>query len=47
MKIWCIFKSDTAIRWRELFVVDEPSLLALSLITFFGKLLAQVTLTVS
>ncbi len=21
MKIWCIFKSDTAIKWRELLVV--------------------------
>jgi hypothetical protein len=28
MKIWCIFKSDTAIKWRELLVVDEPSPLA-------------------
>jgi len=25
MKIWCIFKGDTAIKWRELLVVDEPS----------------------
>ncbi len=28
MKIWCIVKSDTAIKWRELLVVDEPSPLA-------------------
>ncbi|MEE8621839.1 MAG: hypothetical protein V3T37_07285, partial [Syntrophobacteria bacterium] len=28
MKIWCIFKGDTAIKWRELLVVDEPSPLA-------------------
>jgi hypothetical protein len=28
MKIWCIFKRDTAIKWRELLVVDEPSSLA-------------------
>jgi len=28
MKIWCIFKSDTAIKWRELLVVDEPPPLA-------------------
>ncbi len=28
MKIWCIFKSDTAMKWRELLVVDEPSPLA-------------------
>jgi hypothetical protein len=23
MKIWCIFKSDTAIKWRELLVVTS------------------------
>ncbi len=28
MKIWCIFKSDTAIKWRESLVVEEPSPLA-------------------
>ena len=28
MKIWCFLKRDTAIRWRELLVVDEPSPLA-------------------
>ena len=22
MKIWCIFKGDTAIKWRELLVVE-------------------------
>jgi hypothetical protein len=27
MKIWCIFKGDTAIKWRELLVVKQPSLL--------------------
>jgi hypothetical protein len=40
MKIWCISKSDTAIKWRELLVVDEPSPWPVSLITFLGKLLA-------
>jgi len=28
MKIWCIFKIYTAIKWRELLVVEQPSLLA-------------------
>ena len=28
MKIWCIFKGDTAIKWRELLVVEQPSPLA-------------------
>jgi hypothetical protein len=28
MKIWCIIKNDTAIKWRELLVVDEPCPLA-------------------
>jgi len=42
MKIWCISKSDTAIKWRELLVVDEPSPWPVSLITFFGKLLSSI-----
>ena len=25
MKIWCFHKRDTAIKWRELLVVEEPS----------------------
>jgi hypothetical protein len=28
MKIWCFRKKDTAMRWRELLFVDEPSPLA-------------------
>ncbi|MGD8878514.1 MAG: hypothetical protein PVH75_12205, partial [Syntrophobacterales bacterium] len=28
MKIWCFRNRDTAIRWCELLVVEEPSLLA-------------------
>jgi len=28
MKIWCFRKRDTAIKWRELLVVEEPSPLA-------------------
>ena len=39
MKIWCISKSDTAIKWRELLVVKEPSPWPVSLITFLGKVL--------
>ena len=39
MKIWCISKSETAIKWRELLVVDEPSPWPVSLITFLGELL--------
>ena len=44
MKIWCIFKSDTAIKWRELLVVEEPSPWPVSLITFFGESPVQFTL---
>ena len=36
MKIWCIFKSDTAIKWRELLVVEEPSPLACVSHNIFG-----------
>jgi len=36
MKIWCIFKGDTAIKWRELLVVDEPSPLAWVTYNIFG-----------
>jgi hypothetical protein len=39
MKIWCIFKMNTAIKRCELLVVDEPHPLALSIITLLGKLL--------
>ncbi|RLA86636.1 MAG: hypothetical protein DRG34_06350 [Deltaproteobacteria bacterium] len=39
MKIWCIFKSDTAIKWRELLVVEEPFPWPVSRVTFLGKLL--------
>ncbi len=41
MKIWCIFKRDTAIKWRELLVVEQPSPWPVSLITFLGKLLQE------
>ena len=37
MKIWCIFKSYTAIKWRELLVVDEPSPLACVAHNIFGE----------
>ena len=37
MKIWCIFKSDSAIKWRELLVVDEPSPLACVAHNIFGE----------
>ncbi len=43
MKIWCIFKGDTAIKWRELLVVDEPSPWPVSLITFLGKVLLDLS----
>ncbi len=36
MKIWCIFKGDTAIKWRELLVVEEPSPLACVSHNIFG-----------
>ena len=39
MNIWCIFKGNTAIKWRELLVVGGPSPWPVSFITFFGKLL--------
>jgi hypothetical protein len=45
MKIWCIFKRDTAIKWRELLVVEQPSPWPVSLITFLGKLLSPKLLT--
>ncbi len=44
MKIWCIFKSDTAIKWRELLVVDEPSPLACVAHNIFWETPAGVTL---
>ncbi len=37
MKIWCIFKGDTAIKWRELLVVDEPSPLSCVAHNIFGQ----------
>ncbi|MEE8621197.1 MAG: hypothetical protein V3T37_04010, partial [Syntrophobacteria bacterium] len=37
MKIWCISKSDTAIKWRELLVVEEPSPLACVAHNIFGE----------
>jgi hypothetical protein len=37
MKIWCIFKSNTAIKWRELLVVEEPSPLACVAHNIFGE----------
>ena len=37
MKIWCIFKGDTAIKWRELLVVEEPSPLACVAHNIFGE----------
>jgi len=37
MKIWCIFKSDTAIKWRELLVVEEPAPLACVAHNIFGE----------
>jgi hypothetical protein len=43
MKIWCIFKGDTAIKWRELLVVDEPSPWPVSPIILLGKLLVKRT----
>ena len=36
MKIWCNSKRDTAIKWCEFLVVEEPSLWPVSLITFLG-----------
>jgi len=47
MKIWCISKSDTAIKWRELLVVDEPSPWPVSLITFLEILQSNLHLTIS
>ncbi len=37
MKIWCIVKSDTAIKWRELLVVDQASPLACVAHNVFGE----------
>jgi hypothetical protein len=37
MKIWCFGKRDTAIKWRELLVVKEPSLLACVTHNIFGE----------
>jgi hypothetical protein len=37
MKIWCIFKGDIAIKWRELLVVEEPSPLACVTHNIFAK----------
>ncbi len=37
MKIWCIFKGDTAIKWRELLVVDEPSPVACVAYNILGE----------
>jgi hypothetical protein len=37
MKIWCISKRDTAIKWRALLVVDEPSLLGSVAHNIFGE----------
>jgi hypothetical protein len=38
MKIWCLRKTDTAIKWRALLVVGEPSPLAYVALTFSVKL---------
>jgi len=37
MKMWCLLIRDTAIRWRALLVVEEPSLLAHVLYNIFGE----------
>ena len=37
MNIWCIFKGDTAIKGRELLVVEEPSPLACVAHNIFGE----------
>jgi len=37
MKMWCIFESDTAIKWRKLLVVDEPFPLACVAHSIFGE----------
>jgi len=44
MKIWCIFKGDTAIKWRELLVVEQPSPLACVAYNISGETPAGVTL---
>ena len=36
MKIWCFRKRDTAIKWRELLVVEEPFPLACVAHNIFG-----------
>jgi len=45
MKIWCIFKSDTAIKWRELLVVDQSSPLAYVAHNIFGDTPVFLVLT--
>jgi hypothetical protein len=37
MKVWYIFKRDTAIKSRALFVVEEPSSLASAAHNIFGE----------
>jgi hypothetical protein len=37
MKIWCFRKRDTAIRWRELLVMEELSPLACIAHSIFGE----------
>ncbi len=44
MKIWCIFKSDTAIKWRELLVVEQPSPLACVAYNISGETAAKLSL---
>ena len=44
MKMWCILKGDTAIKWRELLVVEEPSPVACVAHNIFGETPAAVFL---
>ena len=37
MKIWCFRKMDTAMKWRELLVVEDPYPLACVAHNIFGK----------
>jgi len=37
MKIWCLRKMDTAVKWRALLVVEEPSPLACVAHNIFGE----------
>jgi hypothetical protein len=37
MKMWCIFEGDTAIKWRELLVVEELSPAASVAHNIFGE----------